>query len=156
LFYIGIDPGLKGAWACLDEHGCLVDLGDLQARQSRLDCGALTRSLVELQKSSGVGHAVIEHAQSFAGEGHKGAFTFGHCLGAIEGVLSGLGFAVAKIKPLTWKTAMGLKGAGKNGSTERAKALYPGVQVDRHDVAEALLLARFAWLQRNNEHFWRG
>ena len=42
---------------------------------------------------------------------------------------------------------MGLVRAGKSGSVNRAVELWPSLKGRRHDICEAALLARFAWLQ---------
>lgn len=98
--------------------------------------------------------AAIEVPGSRPNQGVATSFSLGHSLGICEGALASLSgqypLEVLRVPPATWKLALGLNGTGKEGSRQRAKALHPLHHLDfnDHNLAEAALLARFAWLQR--------
>jgi crossover junction endodeoxyribonuclease RuvC len=71
-------------------------------------------------------HAYIEFVSVRPGEGAVGAFAFGRCRGAVEGVLSTLGIPFTTITPPSWKRAVGLPtGADKDKSRSLAISRWP-------------------------------
>lgn len=149
---MGIDPGLSGAVAVLDDAGGVVLLEDLPVVQfstarikNRVD-GALLADMLK-PYAGDIRLAVVERVGARPGEAPSGAFSFGYTSGVIAGVLGALGVPVSLPSPVTWKRAMNL-GADKDLSRSRAIDMFPSMagklkRKSDHDRAEALLLA--AW-----------
>ena len=149
--FIGIDPGLSGAVAVLDQQGVLVLVEDLPTcRQGgfikrRVDPTQLRAIVAPYAQDSLV---ALELVGARTGQGALSGASLASSMACCEGVLVGLGAErVLRLPPMIWKAGMGLVGRGKGGSVDRAKALTG--RTLRHDQAEAVLLARFAWLQRD-------
>lgn len=149
--FIGIDPGLSGAVAVIDNEGRALLIADLPTcRQGgfikrRVDSFALADLIRAHAPQSFV---AIELVGARAGQGALSGASLASSMAACEGVCAGLGAAhVMRLPPAIWKAGMGLIGTGKQGSVSRAKDLTD--KTLRHDQAEAYLLARFAWLQRD-------
>lgn len=149
--FIGIDPGLKGAIGVLDNSGGFVGLMDMPVKLwqggRRVDGDGLAMIL----RAIGQGQALcaFEDVGYMKGDGAMSGASLARSGGVTAGVLAGLGIRAIEVLPAVWKRAMGLIGRGKAGSLARANELWPSLQGTlTHDQAEALLLARFAWLQR--------
>lgn len=151
MLHLGIDPGLTGAVAVLDAEGTLQALWDtptltLRTRTSRgtkqeYDMPGLVGLLVPFTDLSA--HVTIEEAQAMPGQGVRSMFTTGVGFGVWLGVLAALGVPLTRVRPASWKKALGL-GKDKEASRLRAQQLFPGADLRRkkdHGRAEALLLA---------------
>lgn len=151
--YIGIDPGQRGAVCVLNDAGHIVLLADLpqgaQGLTELLKDGPLRGAGEEI---GGEGVAVcVEYVESRPTDGLRGLARFMRGAGIIEGVCTALfgSTSLGMPRPQVWRRAYQLRGRGKAGSVRRARGLAgPGVKFRRHDEAEAYLLARFAWLNR--------
>lgn len=156
--YIGIDPGQHGAVCVLNDAGHIVMLRDLPD-VTREGAEGLVKILTDGplmgvgEEIDGEGVAVcVEYVESRPTDGLRGLARFMRGAGIIEGVCVALGFSVGLPRPQVWRRAYQLRGRGKEGSMRRAQGLTgPGVKFTRHDEAEAYLLARFAW---NNRERW--
>jgi Holliday junction resolvasome RuvABC endonuclease subunit len=160
--FLGIDPGLSGALAVLNAQGELLHVHDLPTLEKggfarrRIDPSRLREILscagvpCWLASNSWPSLAAIESVGYRKGDGGASGASLAHSFGVCEGVLAGVGVrSVLRPPPAIWKKAMGLNGAGKDGALARARDLWPSAIFKRHDEAEAALLARFAWLQRD-------
>lgn len=146
---IGIDPGGTGAIALLDEHGNLVSVRDMPYADSHVLAPVLADLVL---KGSGRRIAWVERAQSMPGQGAGAMFKYGTGYGVILGVLGALAIPFETVRPHTWKRAAGLS-ADKGASRRRAVELWPGhadqfARVKDDGRAEAALIARHGWLQR--------
>jgi crossover junction endodeoxyribonuclease RuvC len=151
--FIGIDPGLSGAVAILDQGGGLVLLEDLptvasgsgKAKvQRRIDPAGLSRLLGPYQDRAAL--AVLEAVAARPGQGVASVFSLGDTFGAVRAVLACMGVSVALVSPAEWKRCFRLDG-DKERSRARAIELFPCADLHRkadHNRAEALLLARYA------------
>ncbi len=102
---LGIDIGVQGAVAILDQSGAAVEIHDMP---TLLD-GPKGRRAVNARP----------------GEGPTGAFAFGRARGVIEGILAAAGIPVTFISPPTWKRAAGLTLASKDASRAEAIRRWP-------------------------------
>jgi crossover junction endodeoxyribonuclease RuvC len=147
---IGIDPGVHGAVAVLDDEGALIQIYDMPTLQD----GAKGRRainaplLASLVFKSHADRAFCELVGPRPTDGSVGAFGFGRSRGVIEGVLAAAGVPVQMIAPPTWKRIAGV-GAGKEAKDSArsiAIARWPS-QADLFarkadiDRAEAALIA---------------
>lgn len=142
---IGIDPGLEGALAFIDTSGngmLAACVEDMPVAGGHVDPAVLAHLLAEKRNA----HAFIEQVNSF-GMGRKSAFTFGHGVGAVLGVLAALGIPYTEVTPAAWKKTYGLR-RDKNASRAAALKLFPSLAGDLRRAkddgrAEALLIAEY-------------
>ena len=133
---IGIDPGLKGALACL-VNGDLFDVADVPVRSNgkrrngkqkrQVDAAGVRDLLLRWATSCDRGDrptVVLEHVQSSPGAGATSMFTFGQGFGLIEGVCAGLGIAPMPAFPHVWKRALGID-SDKDRSRALAASRWP-------------------------------
>lgn len=146
---IGVDPGLSGAIAMLDEHGDVVFVDDLPVvRDNKLawiDGGEL-QSLIINWRQGRQCTAMIERVNAMPKQGVSSSFQFGVGFGSILGVLQAMAIPIEFVRPTNWKKAMNL-GADKKAALHKARLLYPDVdlRLAKHEGrAEALLIARYA------------
>lgn len=158
----GIDPGLNGGVAVVNEQGLLETailptMGEGTDRV--LDCAQLASWIADRD----VTEVIIERAQAMRGkddgrkQGTASSFRYGVSYGQILGMLQAMLLPYQTVHPLTWKRRYGLlnnKRLGiivdKDASRRRAIELFPACAdqfkrktVDGHR-AEAALLARYA------------
>lgn len=150
---LGIDPGLSGAVAILDD-GQLVEIVDIEATESRINCAHLA-SLIHKHQPE---FAICELVSSRPGQGVTSTFTFGHALGSITGVLAALGVPYLLIRPQSWQGHFGIqssskdKGIHKQEIADIAQSLYPAASLYgprgglRDGRSDALLLAHYGHL----------
>ena len=141
-FYLGVDPGMSGGLALIDEHGAVTF-----ATSTPDDCDEVLR-LVDPQDRQV--SAALERVWSSPGWGHAGAFTFGLSYGALRMALVAQRVPFIDVLPRAWQKALDVaypkKATApekKNITKERAVALFPGTRVT-HAIADALLLAEYA------------
>lgn len=143
---LGIDPGLSGALAALDDDGNLQRVVDLpvirDGKLSWIDGGALQSLLIDTLQGREA-RVFIERVQAFPKQGRSSAFNFGVGFGSILSVLQARHLAIELITPTHWKREMALS-SDKKASLHKARLLFPTADVglEKHDGrAEALLLA---------------
>ncbi len=148
--FVGLDPGAKGAVALLDDQGCAIMVEDVHRYPETL-LGLLRRFYGYSTNPSPRIAACIERVGSHKGDGAAAMFSFGTSFGVAWCALHTISRPedVGLIHPATWKKAMKLTRKGKAGSVALASMLFPALGCLRHDQAEALLLARFAFLNRD-------
>lgn len=145
---IGVDPGLSGAIAAMDEQGSVVGLADLPVIRDKslawIDGAALQAWLLD-SLAGRPARAWVERVASRPGQGVASSFQFGVGFGSILAVLQTFQIAIELVTPSKWKTATGLS-ADKSASLHKARLLFPSAElhlVKHHGRAEALLLARY-------------
>lgn len=148
---IGIDPGMSGAIAILDDGIWLFDmptfdLGGKKKKRRRIDMAKVVDILHPYEQ--GV-IAYIEKAQSMPGQGVASTFGYGITYGALLAILTCLKISYTEVHPRTWKKVMlsDVDKSSKDASRMRAKQLWPGNsgfdrKKDEHR-AEAALIAEY-------------
>lgn len=107
---IGIDPGVAGAVAILDQHGALIEIRDMPVLadgakgRKAINAPLLAALIYETHAES----AFCELVGPRPTDGNVGAFGFGRSRGVIEGVLAAAGVPVVMIAPPSWKRAAGV------------------------------------------------
>lgn len=151
MIIIGIDPGLSGAVAIVDEFS--VEVHDMMTMptgtgkgrvKNKVNAAALASVLSEFCDMKVL--AKVEKVASMKGQGVAGVFSIGHSAGVIEGVLAGLGIPYEMVAPQKWKKAAGLIGSEKDAARTVAQQLFPKAELSlkKHiGRADALLIARF-------------
>lgn len=149
MIYIGIDPGQKGAIACISDGICLV-----------LDCPETIPGMADWVGDIVRGHqkirAAIEKVHAFYKSSAKSAFCFGENFGAWQAVLATYNIPYRFVTPRTWQkcvfdSAKKLDNPKKQ-TVELAERLFPKMEfrTKRGRIidgrADALLIAE--WLRR--------
>jgi crossover junction endodeoxyribonuclease RuvC len=135
---VGIDIGVTGAIAVMDESGALIAVHDMPC----LADGPVGRRSINaplLSELLAKPHAVrvyIEHVGVRPQEGAVGAFAFGRCRGVVEGACAALCLSVTFLTPPVWKRIIGIP-PGKNGAKDMARS-----EAIRRWPAHASLFAR--------------
>lgn len=150
--WVGIDVGLGGAVAMIDDGGGLAAVHDVPTlvvgAKGRRDYDAqgvvaLVRGLLR----DGPLCVALEQCFSPRGAGMQ-SFGLGLGFGLWCGVLSSLGVGYTTVPPAAWKRRYGLLKAGKDAATAAALRLYPSADPllrrrQDHNRAEAILLADY-------------
>lgn len=123
----GVDPGLSGAAALL-EDGALLDVFDFTAADGRLIAGPIA----DWMKDRQVQRVVIEGVHSMPGQGVSTTFKFGRAFGTVEGIAMALDLPLTQIAPHHWKKIVGVT-SDKASARALAGRLWP---------------ARRAWFER--------
>jgi crossover junction endodeoxyribonuclease RuvC len=133
---LGIDLGLGGAIAVIDENGTLITVYDMptlcDGTKGKRTINAMllfninAMLLFNILRQNPADHAYVEYVGPRPGEGAVGAFAFGRCRGIVEGVLGSLSIPTTFITPPCWKKVVGLPtGTGKDKSRSVAISRWP-------------------------------
>ncbi len=146
----GIDPGLDGAIALLNDAGEVVALEDMPTlmlprggkNKREIDVHALVGIL-----SQPIDHCVVEQVNSMPKQGVASTFAFGKAYGIVIGILVARAVPMTLVVPRVWKNATRTPSA-KDGARARASMLLPKAahqwRLRKHDGrAEAALLALY-------------
>lgn len=129
MIIVGIDPGISGAIAWLDQHGSLLKIEDMPVMEIKVGKG-LRRKLVPalLANMFDPPHqptkVYLEEVSSRPGEGAVGAFSFGRGFGQIEGILAAMEIPMELVHPAKWKKALSVP-ADKGSARARACRNWP-------------------------------
>lgn len=143
MIYIGIDPGVSGGIAILDDTGNVIEVHRMP--DTPADVLAL---LLRMREDA---RAMLEQVSAGVwGQGKMGgrmgvssAFTFGRGVGHLEAFLLAAQIPTDRVQPARWQQALGCRTHGdKNISKARAQQLWPGRKIT-HAIADALLLAEY-------------
>jgi crossover junction endodeoxyribonuclease RuvC len=126
---VGIDPGLTGGVAIVDEQGVVSLVDDLPihrlARGKKIKSELDLASLRQIFVSNPIDHCVFEKGCLPAGTGvFQTCSKFGHCAGSIYGLIVGLQLPVSYLLPIQWRRAVGV-GPSPDAARQRAAQLYP-------------------------------
>lgn len=161
---IGIDVGITGALATLDERGQLCYLADLpisiNGKMKWINGAEFLRLLFKARNVSRPARVIVEHVhampqlpgrESFGGV--ISAHSTGLTLGSILSIIQVAELPLQLVTPMKWKRALGLvmpkttSTERKTASLEKARALFPKAALSRfkdHGRAEAILIAHWA------------
>ncbi len=148
MIFIGVDPGITGAIAALDQGGDLIMVADLPIIRDRslawVDGGELQSMLLGAIEGRQC-RAVIERVSAMPKQGIASSFQFGVGFGSVLSVLQAMPIPLEFVTPVVWKRSYGLS-KDKHASLHKARLLYPTAELHlaKHDGrAEALLIARY-------------
>ena len=158
---IGIDPGLSGAIAVM-ENTKVLNIFDMPVmsegkKNKRQLNSALLVSLIRenISKSEEVA-IVVERVNAMPGQGVTSMFNFGQTFGAIKGICAALELPIFFVRPAKWKKHFELINSSKDSSRTKVIEMYPSLSGDlakKKDVnkSDAILIARFYSETRLNE-----
>lgn len=146
-YFIGIDPGSKGAIAILDEKGKPVLLEDIPFLKNDkcMDISSFSDILNDYIIEEH--HCILEKCQYTPAIKGSGAFTFGKTIGYTECALILLRVSHELVRPQLWKKEFSLLNKEKISSIEVAKRMFPNISdkllKTKDGRAEALLIAEY-------------
>ena len=147
MIYIGIDPGLSGAWGLVDHDSKFVACGELPTKDKRVLTKELRTMLSQAIDGEDVGGICVEMVHAMPGQGVTSMFNFGRATGAVEAVMESYTAPYHLVTPQAWKKAFGLIGQEKDCSRQMAAVIWPTAKLNlkkHHGRADALLLAKYA------------
>ena len=150
---IGIDPGLNGAIAILEDKKVLgifdmPVMAEGKKNKRQLNSAQLVNILKEnIQKNEEI-NIVVEQVNAMPGQGVTSMFNFGQTFGAIKGVCAALELPIFFVRPSKWKKHFELINSSKDSSRTKAIEMYPKLSNElskKKDVnkSDAILIARF-------------
>lgn len=157
-FLVAVDPGVKGALACMSSDGILRAVEDMPIRpkqgngkiRNEIDPKALREVLRKLVPADEVGIVVMESLNTFAGGSVQSMGSLEATKAVICTVCELSGFDVVIVTPQAWQRFFGIK----KTQTENTKAQSLRIArqlfgehlcpLAKHDGrADALLIARY-------------
>ena len=150
---IGIDPGLSGAIAVL-ENNKVLNIFDIpvmsegKKNKRQLNSALLVNLLKEnISKEEEVA-VVVEQVNAMPGQGVTSMFNFGQTFGALKGICAALELPIFFVRPSKWKKHFELINSSKDASRTKVIEMYPSFAEKlskKKDVnkSDAILIARF-------------
>lgn len=157
MIFIGIDPGLNGALAHINDVGNFATVQPVQtitrakgnSFKREYNVAAMIGFLNEIENKFVHTFCTIEAVHAMPGQGVTSMFSMGYGFGLWVGILTSLRIPFQFVTPQAWKKAM-LYGTGKDKEASRLKAiqLFPQVADQLalkkdEGKAEALLIAEY-------------
>lgn len=144
IYWLGIDPGSRGAAALVDPAGMPVAaIG--WARRTESEIAAALTALRARAGPAALVRAVLERVTANPRMARGAAFSFGRSYGLVLGLVVAAGVPVDLVSPARWQRTLGcLTGGNKQVTLARARGLFPGVTITR-DTADAWLIAYYGW-----------
>ena len=150
---IGIDPGLSGAIAIL-ENNKIKELFEMpvmpegKKNKRQLNSAQLVKLLKDNFDKKEEISVVVEQVNAMPGQGVTSMFNFGQTFGAIKGICAALGLPIFFVRPAKWKKHFELINSSKDASRTKAIEMYPSISDQlskKKDVnkSDAILIARF-------------
>ena len=150
---IGIDPGLNGAIAVLQENK-VKEIFDVpvmpegKKNKRQLNSAQLVKLLKDIISDNEEIAVVVENVSAMPGQGVTSMFNFGQTFGAIKGICAALGLPIFFVRPAKWKKHFDLINSSKDASRTKVIEMYPSISprlTKKKDVnkADAILIARY-------------
>ena len=150
---IGIDPGLSGAIAILEDNKVLSIfdipvMAEGKKNKRQLNSAQLVDIIKENIKINDDIAVVVEQVNAMPGQGVTSMFNFGQTFGAIKGVCAALKLPIFFVRPSKWKKHFDLLNSSKDSSRTKVIEMYPALSnqlTKKKDVnkSDAILIARF-------------
>lgn len=145
---LGIDPGLLGALAFLDDELLIYDMPTLKIeRNSKRKLQINLQHLLSIIKGQKVDHCYLELVGAMPGQGVSSMYQMGRGYGQLEMALAACNIPMTYVTPQVWKKALGVP-KDKDGARYRASQLMPHDACNwelkkHHNRAEAALIALY-------------
>ena len=150
---IGIDPGLSGAIAVLEDKKVLgiyemPVMAEGKKNKRQLNSAQLVdiikNNIIESEEIA----VVVEQVNAMPGQVVTSMFIFGQTFGAIKGVCAALELPIFFVRPSKWKKYFDLINSSKDSSRTKVIEMYPSLSsqlTKKKDVnkSDAILIARF-------------
>ena len=150
---IGIDPGLSGAVAVMQDKK-VINIYDMpvmaegKKNKRQLNSSQLVNIIKENIHEDEETIVVVEQVNAMPGQGVTSMFNFGQTFGAIKGVCAALKLPIFFVRPSKWKKHFELINSSKDASRTKVIEMYPtlsGQLARKRDVnkSDAILIAKF-------------
>jgi crossover junction endodeoxyribonuclease RuvC len=149
----GIDPGLSGGIAILDDNKVreMLDMpvmSDGKKNKRQLNSALLAQLIKENIKNIEDTTIVVEQVNAMPGQGVTSMFNFGQTFGAIKGICAALELPIFFVRPAKWKKHFELINSSKDASRTKVIEMYPSIAdklSKKKDVnkSDAVLIARY-------------
>ncbi len=150
---IGIDPGLSGAIAVMQDKK-VINIYDMpvmaegKKNKRQLNSSQLVNIIKENIHEDEETIVVVEQVNAMPGQGVTSMFNFGQTFGAIKGVCAALKLPIFFVRPSKWKKHFELINSSKDASRTKVIEMYPtlsGQLAKKRDVnkSDAILIAKF-------------
>ena len=150
---IGIDPGLSGGIAILDDLK-IFDIYDMpimsegKKNKNQLNSAQLVNIIRKNLIPSGDTFLIVEQVSAMPGQGVTSMFNFGQTFGSIKGICAALNLPIFFVRPAKWKKHFDLINSSKDASRTKVIEMYPSISPrlsKKKDVnkADAILIARY-------------
>jgi len=153
MIIIGIDPGLSGGIAVLDNNKVLElfdmpVMADGKKNKKQLNSALLAKLIKENISNTSESAVIVEQVNAMPGQGVTSMFNFGQTFGAIKGICATLELPIFFVRPSKWKKHFELINSSKDASRTKAIEMYPHLAEKlskKKDVnkSDAILIARF-------------
>ena len=149
---IGIDPGLSGGIAVLDDLK-IFEIFDMpimsegKKNKNQLNSAQLV-NIIKKHIILGKTFVIVEQVSAMPGKGVTSMFNFGQTFGSIKGICAALGLPIFYVRPAKWKKHFELINSSKDASRTKVIEMYPSISsrlTKKKDVnkADAILIARY-------------
>ncbi|OUW48232.1 MAG: crossover junction endodeoxyribonuclease [Candidatus Pelagibacter sp. TMED196] len=150
---IGIDPGLSGGIAILDDLK-IFDMYDMpimsegKKNKNQLNSAQLANIIKKNIISIEDTFLIVEQVSAMPGQGVTSMFNFGQTFGSIKGICAALNLPIFFVRPAKWKKHFDLINSSKDASRTKVIEMYPSISPRlsrKKDVnkADAILIARY-------------
>ena len=150
---IGIDPGLSGGIAVLDDLK-IFDVYDMpimsegKKNKNQLNSAQLVNIIKKNIISNEDTFLIVEQVSAMPGQGVTSMFNFGQTFGSIKGICAALNLPIFFVRPAKWKKHFDLINSSKDASRTKVIEMYPSISPrlsKKKDVnkADAILIARY-------------
>ena len=150
---IGIDPGLSGGIAVLDDLE-IFDIFDMpimsegKKNKNQLNSAQLVNIIKKHVLKKENTFVIVEQVSAMPGQGVTSMFNFGQTFGSIKGICAALGLPIFYVRPAKWKKHFELINSSKDASRTKVIEMYPSISsrlTKKKDVnkADAILIARY-------------
>ena len=161
MIVVGIDPGLSGAIAIL-ENNKVLNIFDMpvmaegKKNKRQLNSAQLVNIIKDSTKPDAEIAVVVEQVNAMPGQGVTSMFNFGQTFGAIKGVCAALELPIFFVRPSKWKKHFELINSSKDASRTKVIEMYPSLAnqlTKKKDVnkSDAILIARFHFETKIND-----
>ena len=126
---IGIDPGLSGGIAVLDDLK-IYDIFDMpimsegKKNKNQLNSAQLVNIINEHVLKNEDTFVIVEQVSAMPGQGVTSMFNFGQTFGSIKGICAALRLPIFYVRPAKWKKHFELINSSKDSSRTKACLLY--------------------------------
>ena len=129
---IGIDPGLSGAIAILENNKVLgifdmPVMAEGKKNKRQLNSSQLANIIKESTKNVEETVVIVEQVNAMPGQGVTSMFNFGQTFGAIKGVCATLELPIFFVRPSKWKKHFELINSSKDASRTKVIEMYPSL-----------------------------
>ena len=150
---IGIDPGLSGGIAILDDSK-IFDIFDIpimsegKKNKNQLNSAQLVNIIKRHILPNKETFVIVEQVSAMPGQGVTSMFNFGQTFGSIKGICAALGLPIFYVRPAKWKKYFDLINSQKDSSRVRAIEMFPkfSAMLSRKkdsNKADAILIANY-------------